>query len=169
MSAVFSPCRRYRLLLERIVGPSPRTANFIMLNPSTADEEENDPTIRRCMDFTRRLGCGRLLVTNLFAVRATSPKDMLAADDPVGEENDRYVKKAAQIAHNIYAEAFNEQNGHIICAWGAHGGYMDQDLTVLGWIGHYPLQALGVTKSGQPRHPLYLRADAELTRYKGRM
>src|SRR3954454_15761859 len=86
-NAVISACGRYRYLLSRQVGPGLRTATFIMLNPSTADATNDDPTIRRCIGFARQWGCGRLAVLNLFAVRATDPAEMKRADDPVGPEN----------------------------------------------------------------------------------
>lgn len=83
-SAVLSDCKTYRYALWRQFGESERCAAFIMLNPSTADAETDDPTIRRCVDFAASWGCGRLLVLNLFAVRATSPKDMKAHTAPSG-------------------------------------------------------------------------------------
>ncbi|MEO1908771.1 MAG: DUF1643 domain-containing protein [Citromicrobium sp.] len=135
----------------------PRSCVFVMLNPSTADGEQDDPTIRRCVAFAKRFGFDRLDVLNLFAWRATSPKDLLAVGperNPVGIENS-----------NAYCDTLDKA-GMIVCAWGAHGRHLGQDETALGWIEQHndrgaPIVALGLTKDGSPRHPLYLRADSE--------
>ncbi len=92
-NAVISECGRYRYVLTRQVGPGTRTATFILLNPSTADANNDDPTIRRCIGFARQWGCGKLTVLNLFAVRATDPQWMKAASDPVGPENKAWFEK----------------------------------------------------------------------------
>jgi hypothetical protein len=129
-----------------------------MLNPSTADAERDDPTIRRCVAFSRLWGCGKLQVVNLFAFRATNPRDLRLAEDPVGPENSRYVKEAVEAA------------GPVVCAWGVHGGHLDQDLAMLRWlaeVGARPM-ALAVTKDGHPKHPLYVRSDTQLMPFSGR-
>lgn len=167
-SAVISPCGKYRYSLTREIGGNDRVCNFIMLNPSTADAETDDPTIRRCIGYAKAWGCGRLIVTNLFAFRATYPDDMLSAPDPVGPDNARHVVEASERAWNIYAEAFNEPHGLVVCAWGNCGEYMDQDLTTLGWIDRFRPMALKVSKTGQPCHPLYLPAGLQPARYVGR-
>jgi hypothetical protein len=159
-NAVISACGRYRYLLTRQVGPGPRTATFIMLNPSTADATSDDPTIRRCIGFASRWGCGRLAVLNLFAVRATHPADMKRADDPVGPENwDWFDRTIAGGPDDL-----------VVCAWGVHGEHMDQDRTVLGWLRSYGIKplALGITQEGHPRHPLYLSYGAQLIPLAGR-
>jgi hypothetical protein len=92
--ADLSPCGTYRYLLGRRVGEGDRTALFMMLNPSTADATEDDPTIRRCTGFARREGCGVLEVVNLFAYRATDPAELRTAPDPVGPANDHHIKAA---------------------------------------------------------------------------
>lgn len=165
-TAVISDCGRYRYRLTRHISDAPKTVNFIMLNPSTADANEDDPTIRRCIGYARDWGCGELIVTNLFAFRATSPSDMLAADDPVGPENFDHVRSAADEAMHKWG-AFGE-TGMTVCAWGNHGAYLDQDLTVLGWIGHLAPMALKVSKTGQPAHPLYLPKNLSPAPYAGR-
>lgn len=139
-----------------------------MLNPSTADADRDDPTIRRCIGFAQAWQCGTLIVTNLFAYRATSPFSMKTANDPVGRENAEHVQRAAEEAYNIDAAEFGEEHGLVICAWGEHGKFMDQDLATLGWIDHYRPQALRVLLSGQPAHPLYLPKTASPFLYKGR-
>jgi hypothetical protein len=133
---------------------------FIMLNPSIADHELDDPTIRRCLGFCQRWGCGELHVVNLFAVRATNPAHMKLAADPVGPDNLDWVKRAVDAATAL---------GLVVCAWGIHGSYMDQDLTVLAWIGsgRQPM-ALGVTRDGRPKHPLYVPYAAGLVPFVGR-
>src|SRR4051812_26865304 len=107
-NAVISACGRYRYLLTRQVGPGPRAATFIMLNPSTADATKDDPTIRRCIGFARQWGCGRLSVLNLFAFRATDPAAMKRADDPVGPENKDWFER-------ILTDA---GEGRVVCGWG---------------------------------------------------
>jgi hypothetical protein len=154
-SAVLSPDRKYRYHLYRsIPGGGNRIATFIMLNPSTADHEVDDPTIRKCIGFARRWGCGELHIVNLFAVRATDPREMRRASDPVGPDNHEWVMRTVARAPD---------SGPIVCAWGLHGSYMGQDQTVLGWLdGVHEPKALGITKDGHPRHPLYVPYEAEL-------
>lgn len=159
-TAVISACGRYRYLLTREFGPGRRTATFIMLNPSTADATHDDPTIRRCTGFARRWNCGRLIVLNLFAVRATDPADMKRADDPVGPENRDWFDRTLR----------DPRGGPVVCAWGIHGEHMHQARTVLGWLdrhGARPL-ALGVTRDGHPRHPLYLPGNTRTIDFGGR-
>lgn len=150
---------RYLLWRECGVNPDPETCLFIMLNPSTADGDADDPTIRRCVGFANYFGCDRLEVVNLFAYRATKPADLLnypkSGGDPVGFENQANLTDSANRARLI------------ICAWGAHGGFIGQDETVLGWLQDVgkPLYALGLTKGGHPRHPLYVPASTQLIRY----
>ena len=153
--ADISTCGRYRYLLER-EWPNfddGRSAMFVMLNPSTADAEVDDPTIRRCVGFAKALGYGGLSVVNLFAYRATDPKDLLKAGDAMhGPRNQEVIEKTARDA------------GIIICAWGACKAADWQAEIVQGWLVGHDLFALGFTKSGHPRHPLYLPASASPTR-----
>lgn len=120
---------------------------FIGLNPSTADETEDDPTIRRCIGFAKSWGYGGIYMLNLFAFRATDPQVMKAAADPVGPSNDEFLC--------MYAESA----GLVVVAWGAHGVHHRRDEAVRRLIS--PLHHLGLTKSGQPKHPLYLRGDTK--------
>src|SRR5690349_10964150 len=117
-SAIISDCGRYRYRLERIIGPSGPVLVVVMLHPSTADASVDDATIRWLISFCRRRGYGKLVVVNLFAVRATDPKDMRAAADPVGADNHEHVVRAARLGM---------KEGDVFCAWGVHGTYMDQD------------------------------------------
>jgi hypothetical protein len=150
---IFSPCRTWRYTLARDVwfpnlGRSVvKYLNVIGLNPSTADENRDDPTVRRCLRLARDLGYDGCLITNLFAYRSTDPRGLLHAPaDPIGPENDGYLLRAAQGA------------GLVICAWGVHGGYLHRgrDLLRLLREAHRELHCLGLTQGGQPRHPLYL-------------
>lgn len=132
----------------------PKSCVFVMLNPSTADGERDDPTIRRCVGFAKRWNFERLEVVNLFAYRATKPKtifDLLAnGGDPIGWQNSEIVGEVATDA------------GLIVCAWGAHGDLGEQDEIMRGWLLPLPCFALGFTKDGHPRHPLYAPADSPL-------
>ncbi len=151
--AIFSPDQRYRYVLWREWSAEKRRLVVIGLNPSTADATKNDPTITRCINFAKREGCGGLVMLNLFALRATDPSVMLAAKDPVGPDNDKYLKR-----HTILKDLI------VVAAWGAHGGHRGRDVAVASeLLGHVALQSFGVTKEGHPRHPLYLRADTPLS------
>lgn len=143
--ATFSPCRQWRYRLWRRWSEKP-AANFLMLNPSTADELKLDPTCARCASYAREWGYGGLVVTNLFAWRATDPADMKAQPDPVGPDNDWHIIQAAREARIV------------ICAWGNHGEFqrrVDRVLELLAGI-PVPLHALKLNGTGQPAHPLYL-------------
>lgn len=144
-SALFSDCLRYRYLLTRHWGVGPQ-ALFVMLNPSTADEIRNDPTVERCERRARALGFGAFRVTNIFAYRATDPRDMRAAEDPVGPDNDAAIAQSLDWADQT------------ICAWGTHGAHLgrgDQVRALIAQHGTRPYH-LGLTKAGAPKHPLYI-------------
>lgn len=140
-SAVFSPCGRYRYELWRRWAEGPHVL-FIMLNPSTADATVNDPTIRKCISYAKAWGYGALCVANLFAWRATDPKDMKAAHDPIGPEN------------NITLHRLMSPASKIIAAWGKHGRHLDRDQRVMAMIPS--LHCLARNVDGTPCHPLYL-------------
>jgi hypothetical protein len=146
--AVYSDCERYRYLLTRVWAPGPK-ALFVMLNPSTATEVQNDPTVERCERRARALGFGAFRVTNIFAFRATDPKLMRAIADPIGPEND-----AAILGSLPWADA-------VVCAWGNHGLHMNRGTAVEAMLraAGAPLCHLGLTGQGQPRHPLYVGYD----------
>ena len=146
--AIFSPCRRYRYVLWREWDMfDPSYAMFIGLNPSTADETLDDPTIRRCVRFSKEWGYGALCMTNAFAFRATNPEVMKQAADPVGIDNGTWLK------------VISIQAAVVVAAWGVHGAYLDQDKEVMRILP--ALMCLGTTKEGYPKHPLYLRADTK--------
>lgn len=144
--AVYSPCEAYRYSLTRVWDAGGRRALFIMLNPSTATEVQNDPTVERCERRARALGFGAFRVLNIFAYRATDPRDMRRADDPVGPGND-----AAMLEGLEWADA-------VICAWGTHGEHLGrgpQVAKLLRSTGR-DLLHLGLSKAGHPKHPLYI-------------
>ena len=144
--AVYSPCERYRYSLTRTWDAKGPRVTFVMLNPSTATEVQNDPTVERCERRARALGYGAFRVTNIFAWRDTDPRAMRAAADPVGPGNDAAILEAAAWADRVVA------------AWGAHGAHLGRGPEVerlLRQAGH-GLCHLGLSKDGHPRHPLYV-------------
>ncbi len=155
-----SACGRYRYVLGRHWGDEVALGmsagpgvTFIMLNPSTADAAEDDPTIRRCIGFAKRLGESSLEVVNLFALRSTDPKALSRETDNVGPENDEAIRRAC-----------GERSAHVvIAAWGIIGQACRKRVEqVLGIVGARPLFCLGKSAGGAPRHPLYIPADAPL-------
>jgi hypothetical protein len=140
----------YRYVLGRRWDESLPECVFIMLNPSTADGTQDDPTIRRCMSFAQKFGCGSVLVGNLYAFRATAPADLWRADEPTG--GDRNTQTLTKLLNS---------GSVAISAWGAYARQPRVD-EVLQIPGADRLMALGFTESGAPRHPLYVRGDAEL-------
>ncbi len=140
----------YRYLLWREWDSSSKTVSFIMLNPSRADAEVNDPTITRCINFASSWGYGRLEVVNLFAYRTPHPSLLKQVAEPIGKDNDRYILETAQ------------HSDRLILAWGNHGTWLQQDLYVLELLkNHTHLYCFGVTKKGCPRHPLYLQRTSK--------
>lgn len=143
-SATFSDDRRYRYTLSRIWKPGKPYTNFVGLNPSTADANFDDPTIRRCIRFAGDWGCGGMVMTNLFAFRATDPFEMKAAREPVGgADNDEWIARIARDA------------GIVVAAWGVHGTHLGRAQEVLQMV-DAAWHVLGLTKKGFPKHPLYL-------------
>jgi hypothetical protein len=151
--AVFSSCRRWRYLLWRRWDPRRPIANFLMLNPSTADEFKLDPSCTRARLYAERWGYGALIVTNIFGWRATDPDEMKAARDPVGRGNNRAILRAAR------------ESAVVVCAWGNHGAHLgrsDVVRTLLTKAGIAP-RVLRMNGSGEPAHPLYLPGDLKPT------
>lgn len=155
--ATFSPDRRYRYHLWRKWGNGPWMV-WILLNPSTADAVENDPTIERCERRARQMNFGAVSILNLFAYRSTDPAGMLAADDPVGPDND----------DEILYHACHPLTGMVICAWGVHGMHRERDERVLHLLKEagVELWGLGLTVEGYPRHPLYVAYDEQPVRWE---
>lgn len=142
-AALYSDCETYRYALSRRWNDDDGQLAFVMLNPSTATELRNDPTIERCERRARRLGFGGIEIVNLFAFRATLPADLHRADDPVGPEND-----AVLADHCVQARL-------VVAAWGVHGTLLGRGAQVARRL-TCPLHHLGLTKDGHPRHPLYV-------------
>ena len=144
-SARFSPCRRWRYTLWRRWGDG-ALANFLLLNPSTADESDNDPTVERCQRRATTLGYAGLVVTNIFAWRSTDPSALYTADDPVGPDNDAAILEAARGA------------ALVVCGWGNHGRLNGRGASVLALLRRAGVQpyCLAMTGAGEPQHPLYL-------------
>lgn len=151
MSAVISHCGRFRYTLDRSVSVLGKgLVLWVMLNPSTADALLNDPTIVRVIRFSERLGFARAAVVNLFALRATDPRHLRLAGDPVGPENDAHIQRMASEADLI------------ILGYGADPIATERAAQVRALLAGHKLFCLGKTKDGAPRHPLYLRADSPL-------
>lgn len=154
--ATFSACRRWRTLLWRCWDEARPIANFLMLNPSTADERVLDPTCARARNYAERWGYGALLVTNVFAWRATDPGAMCAAADPVGKGNDAAILQAAQRAQLV------------VCAWGNHGRHLGRSGAVQGLLrgAGIVLHVLRLNDNGEPAHPLYLPGKLRPRRWR---
>lgn len=141
--ARFSRCRRFRYALWREWDTGLSKVMMIGLNPSTADAEKNDPTIRRCIGFARDWGFGGVWVLNLFAFRATYPGDLRAAVDPVGPRNDEWIRRVARDVKRVVA------------VWGNDGTFLDRSTRVRSMLGDR-LEVIRLNAGGQPAHPLYL-------------
>lgn len=159
--ASFSSDETHRYTLSREwMGCGKGTVMFVMLNPSTADADVLDPTVRRCVGFAKRWGAKRLVVTNLYSVRSTDPRALLDQDfdDPKHQAN------AAKIQ-----QEFMRGVRFAVCAWGAyptaHKGLPVLDISAMAAMFSTSTYCLGLTKAGAPRHPLYVKADAELIAY----
>jgi hypothetical protein len=154
-TAVYSDCEAYRYTLTRTWDPEGRRALFVMLNPSTATEVQNDPTVERCERRARALGFGAFRVTNIFAFRATDPRVMRATVDPVGRGNDAAIAESAPWADQI------------ICAWGTHGAHLGRgrEVEALLRATGRPLWHLGLSKAGHPKHPLYIAYSQQPERW----
>lgn len=147
--AVFDSTGCYRYLLQRWWDEQLPPIGFIMLNPSQADATANDPTIRRCIGFAQSWGYGSLVVTNLFAYRATQSKLLARVSDPIGPDNDRYLL------------ALLNQTQRVILAWGDRGTLLNRSQAVLNLLASRNVYCLGHNKTGQPRHPLYIRKGTQ--------
>ncbi len=151
-NAIFSDDRKYRYALWRWWDKSKPYVLFIGLNPSTADETENDPTIRRCIRFAQDWNYGGLCMVNLFAIRTRDPKIMLKHPNPIGIDNDEHLIM------------LSDKAGKIVVAWGTNGGHKNRDKEVEAFIPD--MYCLDITKGGYPKHPLYIKSDTELKEYK---
>ena len=144
--AIFDASGRYRYWWSRRWDPTQPALTFLMLNPSTADATQSDPTVTRCQHYAQAWGFGTLVVTNLFAYRSTDPRALTGCPDPVGPENDAWILRAVR------------QTEHTVCAWGVHGALQDRQTVVLRLLRPFAdrLWMLRLSQGGFPRHPLYL-------------
>ena len=146
-SAVISECGKYRYALWRTWAQSKPIVNFLLLNPSKADAKEGDPTCTRCINFAKSWGFGGLSIGNPFGFRATKRKDMKAADDPIGPDNDKWLLKLATEAEIV------------VCGWGTDGAFKGRDQEVKKLLSGHKLYYLELTLGNHPGHPLYLKGD----------
>jgi hypothetical protein len=152
--AIFDAKDKYRYSLWRSWSAHHPRILFILLNPSTADEQKNDPTIRRCMGFARAWKFGSIEVVNLFAYRATNYKDLFNVSDPVGAENNRFLMQAV------------ERCSTVVLGWGTRGILLGRDRQVMSLLAsRNDLYCLGITRDGQPRHPLYVKGNTYLVSF----
>jgi len=150
-NATFSDCRKYRYGLSRTWNGKKKTILFIGLNPSTANEKIDDPTIRRCINYAQNWGYGSLLMVNLFAYRATLPSELKNVKNPIGNDNDLHILELSKKADLTVA------------AWGNEGFLLSRDKEVKKILPN--LMCLKINKSGQPSHPLYQKKDLKLIKY----
>ena len=159
VSALISECGKYRYWLKRkseLVHPEKDAALFVMLNPSTADSELDDPTIRRCKGFAKSWGCNGLVVANLYAYRATKPTELWTTEDNIGPDNNEWLQMLAV------------EYDDIVCAWGANAKpERVKEFCLIAKSAGARLWCLGMTKNGSPRHPLYIKADQPLIEFNG--
>lgn len=153
--ALFDRSEAYRYLLWRRWSGGPRIL-WVLLNPSTADETEGglDPTLRRCVGFSRDWGFGQMRICNAFALRSTDPKGLYRTKDPVGPLNDQTIAEEAEKADQV------------IVGWGGHGGLHGRADRVFEIVKPYGVRCLAVTKGGEPGHPLYLAASSPRVHYR---
>jgi hypothetical protein len=155
-AAIISDCGRFRYSLGRQWDLKRPGITWVMLNPSTADGETDDATIRKCVEFSRRWGFGCLNVVNLFALRATNPRLLLTAADAVGPQNDEAISAVASVGSAI------------MLAWGTPSYAVARAAEVWQILVRLPIakMCLGVTKNGSPRHPLYVPYDARVSHWR---
>lgn len=152
MSAIISPCSKFRYRLGRRWADGGQTLAYVMLNPSTADAEQDDATIRRCIRFAKAHDFNALDVVNLYAYRATDPADLRKAGYPVGPDNDQHIVQTVSEAHAVCV------------AWGANVAGLERPQIVLPMIRRCmaTIFCLGITRSGYPAHPLMLPSSRRL-------
>ena len=152
--AILSKNRLYRYALWREWDSSKGVCVFICLNPSSADETEDDPTLRRCVNFAKSWGFGKCVILNLFAYRATDPDELKKQDKPVGYKNNYHIKAQSSLADLV------------VVAWGNHGSFLERDKKVLKLFKDIPIKCFQVTAKGQPAHPLYQSKTVQLINYE---
>jgi hypothetical protein len=149
--ADFSDCRKYRYTLWRTWSSDKPKIMFLGLNPSTADEVKNDPTVTRCINYARKWGYGGMYMMNIFAFRTTYPVELKKAKDPIGKDNDKWIL------------LISKKVDLCIGAWGNDGQYLDRSTKIKELVAN--LYCLKVNSSGEPAHPLYLKASLKPLRF----
>lgn len=149
--AVYSDCESYRYILERIWDSSKGKIMFVGLNPSTATEMQNDPTVTRMISFAKNWGFGGIIVGNAFSFRATFPEDLRKHSEPIGKDNDRLLKEKVREVEKVVA------------CWGNHGNFLGRSVNLKKLFSK--AECFGLTKSGEPKHPLYLSGKSELMKF----
>tara|TARA_Y100001970_G_scaffold277689_1_gene382283 strand:- start:468 stop:947 length:480 start_codon:yes stop_codon:yes gene_type:complete len=149
--AKFSNCRKYRYTLWRTWDDSKPKVMFLGLNPSTADEVNNDPTVTRCINYAKVWGYGGMFMMNIFAFRTTYPVELKKAKNPIGKDNDKWIKEISLSVDKS------------IGAWGNDGKFLDRSKSIKNIVKN--LHCLKVNSSGEPAHPLYLKADLKPIKY----
>ena len=149
--AILDQSRKYRYVLKRQWGADDNNfVNFVLLNPSTADETKDDRTVTACIKLAQNLGYDGLWVTNLFAFRATEPTDLKKSTEPIGKLNDQYLKNYAK------------RSKIVVIAWGNHGDFLGRDQGVIKMLSRIQApHCLEITKLGSPKHPLYIKRTAK--------
>lgn len=147
--AVYDSTEVYRYFLRRIWDQSAEVVAFIGLNPSTATELQNDPTVNRCQNFARLWGYGGFVMLNAFGLRSTDPRGLKQIHDPIGPLNDAYIELGANSA------------ARVICCWGTHAQLQNRQQQLLSLLATHALECFRLTKAGYPNHPLYLRNDSQ--------
>tara|TARA_Y100000310_G_C20698667_1_gene827657 strand:+ start:5255 stop:5773 length:519 start_codon:yes stop_codon:yes gene_type:complete len=152
--AIYSPSGKHRYLLNRTWNPSGKSLLYIGLNPSTATEISNDPTITRVINFAKREGFGSISICNLFSYRATLPSDLKSSSDPIGKETDPFILQQAKKADSI------------LLGWGNHASFLERGKSVQNLLLPHKEKTfcLGLTKSNEPKHPLYLKSESPFIR-----
>ncbi len=150
--AILDQKRKYRYVLKRQWGTNEKNfVNFVLLNPSTADEKIDDPTIKACIKFAQNWKYDGMWVTNLFAFRTTQPINLKKNKRPIGNKNDSYIQKYAKKSKTI------------VIAWGNHGNFLNRDKQVIKLLSQISdLYCLQILKNGQPKHPLYVKRQTKL-------
>lgn len=151
---VFSSDRKYRYVLKctwkDIFDNQERAIVWIALNPSTADQNKLDPTLTRIKNFSINFGYNTFYMLNLFGFRATDPNNMLHCNEPIGKDNDYWIKQ------------ITNKSDKIVCCWGNHGKHLNRSAYVLDYLKNKNLFYLQLSKIGQPKHPLYLNSNLKL-------
>ena len=152
--AILDPSRTYRYVIKRQWGKNNENfINFVLLNPSTADETNDDPTIKACIKIGQNLGYDGLWITNLFAFRATKPVDLKKSSNPIG------------ILNNKYLEDYAKKSKMVLLAWGNHGNFLGRNKEVIKILFENIPHCLEITKLGNPKHPLYIKRTAKPFKY----